>query len=348
MAATPKRPTIADVARLAGVSNGTVSFTLNDRPGVAAATRERVLAACEELGWTPDARARALSTSRSSALGLVIARPPELLGSDPFFAPFIAGIESVLALRGHVLVLQVIGGDGEERAYRRLASEGRVDGVFLTDLRVQDPRPALLRRIGMPALAVGRQRGGPLLPSVLLDDLGGIAAAVEHLVALGHRRVAYVGGPDDLVHGADRHQAWLEAVTGAGLVPGPDLVGDFTAAGGAKATAEAMAADPRPTAVVYANDLMAIAGIHQVVAAGLRVPEDVSVTGFDDVELAAHVSPPLTTVTTDAMAWGAQAATRLLDLVDGRAAPALQDTDRDSTAVRLVVRGSTAAPATTA
>ena len=342
MAATPRRPTIADVARLAGVSNGTVSFALNDRPGVGAVTKARILAACEELGWTPDARARALSTSRSSALGLVIARPPELLGSDPFFAPFIAGVESVLARRGHVLVLQVISGDGEERAYRRLAAEGRVDGVFLTDLRVQDPRPALLEEIGMPALAVGRQRGGPRLPSVLLDDLGGITAAVEHLVALGHRRIAYVGGPPDLVHGADRHRAWLEAVTAAGLVPGPDLVGDFTAAGGAKATVEAMDADPPPTAIVYANDLMAIAGIHQVAAAGLQVPDDVSITGFDDVELAAHVSPPLTTVTTDAMAWGARAASHLLDLVDRRPAAA-----RETATMHLVVRGSTAPPTAT-
>ena len=340
MAATPKRPTIADVARLAGVSNGTVSFALNDRPGVGAATKARILAACEELGWTPDARARALSTSRSSALGLVIARPPELLGSDPFFAPFIAGIESVLALRGHVLVLQVIGEEHEERAYRRLASEGRVDGVFLTDLRVDDPRPALLREIGMPALAVGRQRGEPRLPSVLLDDLGGVTAAVEHLVGLGHRRIAHVGGPPTLVHGADRRRAWREAMAGAGLAPGPDLVGDFTAAGGAKATAEALADVPRPTAIVYANDLMAIAGAHQVAAAGLRVPDDVSITGFDDVELAAHVSPSLTTVTTDAMAWGAQAASRLLDLVDRRTVP-----DQESSAVRLVVRGSTAPPA---
>lgn len=340
MAATPKRTTITDVARLAGVSNGTVSFALNGRPGVSAATKARILAACDELGWVPDARARALSTSRSSALGLVIARPPELLGSDPFFAPFIAGIESVLAPRGHVLVLQVLQEEDEERAYRRLASEGRVDGVFLTDLRVEDPRPWLLQEIGLPAVAVGRQRGGPRLPSVVLDDPGGITAAVWHLVALGHQRIAYVGGPPNLVHGADRHRAWLEAMAGADLTPGPDLVGDFTAGGGAKATAEAMAATPRPTAIVYANDLMAIAGIHQVVAAGLEVPGDVSVTGFDDVELAAHVSPPLTTVTTDAMGWGAQAARRLLDIVDRRPAAA-----EEVAPAHLLVRGSTAPPA---
>src|SRR4051812_48906476 len=142
---TPRRPTISDVAAKAGVSKGAVSFALNDRPGVAPETRDRILAVARELGWTPSHRARALAASRALAVGLVIARPPETLGADPFFPRFIAGIESALARLGQSLLLQVVPDlDRELAGYRRLASEGRVDGVFLTDLRVDDPRPALL------------------------------------------------------------------------------------------------------------------------------------------------------------------------------------------------------------
>ncbi len=146
-------PTIADVARAAGVSKGTVSFALNDRPGVAPATKARILAAAEELGFRPSHRARALSASRAFALGLVVARPAELLGADPFFPAFIAGVETALAEAEHALLLRVVTGDwpDEAEAYRRLAQDGRVDGVFLSDLRTgEDPR---LRPPGGPAAA---------------------------------------------------------------------------------------------------------------------------------------------------------------------------------------------------
>ena len=142
-----RRPTIDDVARAAQVSKGAVSFALNGRPGVAETTRARILAAADELGWTPSASARSLSTQRALAVGLVVAREPELLGADPFFPPFIAGIETVLARRGHALVLQVPpSADAELDGYRRLAADRRVDGVFLSDLRVDDPRPEVARR----------------------------------------------------------------------------------------------------------------------------------------------------------------------------------------------------------
>ncbi|MEO7449156.1 MAG: LacI family DNA-binding transcriptional regulator, partial [Humibacillus sp.] len=147
------RPTISDVATAAGVSKGAVSFALNGRDGVSAETRERILEAAKSLGWRPSARARALSTSRAMAVGLVIARPPETLSADPFFSVFIAGVETVLSTRGQSLVLQVVPPTLREAdAYRRLADEGRVDGVFLTDLIVDDPRPALLRELGLPAV----------------------------------------------------------------------------------------------------------------------------------------------------------------------------------------------------
>ncbi|GII75843.1 LacI family transcriptional regulator [Sphaerisporangium rufum] len=333
-----KRPTIADVARLAGVSRGTVSFALNGRPGVGADTRERVLAAAAELDWTPSRRARSLAASRAFALGLVIARPPQLLGADPFFPTFIAGVESVLAERGHILVLQVVlSAAAETEGYRNLARDGRVDGVFLTDLRHADPRIELLAELGLPAVTLNRPDVPSPFPAVGLDDHAGVEAAVRHLAGLGHTRIAHVAGPAHFLHGAGRAAAWRAALAAAGLPPGPLAEADFSAAGGAAATRELLAARPRPTAIVYANDLMAIAGLTAARAMGLSVPDELSVTGFDDCELAEHVHPPLTTVTMDVFGWGVRAATALLDLVDGAAVP-----DAALPPARLVVRGSTA------
>ncbi len=336
-----RRPTIEDVARDAGVSKGAVSFALNDRPGVAPATRDRILRVASDLGWTPSHRARALAADRALAVGLVVARPPETLGADPFFPSFIAGVEASLAPSGQSLVLQVVPArDREVASYRRLAGGGRVDGVFLTDLRVDDPRPALLAELGLPAVVIApscadHARGA----CVCVDDRPGIRAAVEHLVGLGHRRIAHVSGPDEFVHSVSRRTAWSTALRDAGLPPGPLVRSDFSAQGGAAATAELLDLAEPPTAVVYANDLMAIAGAALAASRGLDVPGDLSVTGFDDTELTAYLRPPLTTVRTDAFAWGKAAADRLTALVEGTEPPATS-----LPPPQLVIRDSTAAP----
>lgn len=336
-----RRPTILDVARRAGVSKGAVSFALNGRPGLAPATRDRILVAARELEWQPSPRARALSHSRSFALGLVMSRPPALLGADPWFAQFLAGIESTLAGQGMALVLQVVGADPavEEASYRRLAAEDRVDGVFLTDLRVQDPRFTLLVQLDLPAIAVGRPIGACPFPAVMDDDRTGVAEAVAHLLALGHTRIAYVGGTDGYVHTASRRQAWRGALEAAGVAPGPDLVGDFTGPGGAAATRALLTLPDRPTAVVYANDLMAVAGMSVALSQGLTLPDDLSVVGFDDVPLAAHVVPALTTVRQDAEAWGRAAAQALLTLASGEPVD-----DLSLAPSQLVVRSSSSPP----
>src|SRR3954469_7791503 len=147
-------PTIKDVARAAGVSKGAVSFALNDRPGLAPETRSRILQVAAELGWSPSQRARALSVSKALAVGLVVARAPEVLRADAFFPSFIAGLETVLSQHGSALLLQVAE-HGDQDAYRRLAGEGRVDGVFVPDMQVDDPRPALLEELGLPFVVVG-------------------------------------------------------------------------------------------------------------------------------------------------------------------------------------------------
>ncbi len=336
----PQKPTINDVARAAGVSKGAVSFALNNRPGVGQQTRERILSVAEELGWTPSSRARALSVSRALAVGLVIARTPDTLRADPFFPSFIAGLESVLSERGHALLLQVAPDHAREReCYRRLADEGRVDGVFVTDLHLDDPRPQLLAELGLPALVVGPAVADEFWPSLGVDDAPGITAAVEHLVDLGHERIAHVSGPADMVHGRSRAQAWADAMTRAGLPPGPCVEADFSAEAGARATRELLdSADP-PSAIVYANDLMAMAGMSLALSRGLAVPGDLSLSGYDDTEIAAHLQPSLTTVSTDVTEWGRAAATGLLQVIDHEPL-----SKPDLAPPRLVVRGSTGRP----
>ena len=338
----PRRPTIEDVARRAGVSKGAVSFALNNRPGVAPETRERILRVAADLGWTPSHRARALAADRALAVGLVIARPPETLGADPFFPAFIAGIEAALAPLGQSLLLQVVADRSRELdSYRRLAADGRVDGVFLTDLRVDDPRPELLEQLRLPAVVIAPScEGHGAVACVCVDDRPGIRGAVEHLVALGHRRIAHVAGPAEFVHSESRRDAWLAALTDAGLPPGPLVRADFSAQGGAAATAQLLdLADP-PTGIVYANDLMAIAGTAVAAGRGLDLPGDLSVTGFDDTEVAAHLRPSLTTVRTDPVSWGRAAAQRLTALVGGN--PKINDSSPPPP--HLVVRDSTAPP----
>lgn len=336
----PPRPTIADVARVAGVSKGAVSFALNGRPGVADATRARVIAVAAELGWTPSHRARALSSSRAMTVGLVVAREPETLGADPFFPAFIAGIEMTLAERGQALLLQVVtGGDDECRRYEALAANGRVDGVFLTDLRVDDPRPALLESLGLPAVVIAPGPFESPWPVVAVDDRPGIVAAVEHLTALGHRRIAHVSGPLEFVHSRFRHEAWAGALAAAGLPAAPVVHADWLPAGGARVTHELLDAAEPPTAIVYANDLMAIAGLSAAQSRGLHVPYDLSLTGFDDIAIAAYLRPPLTTIRSDVGGWGRVAAGCLLQLIDGG-----RPSDVTLPSARLILRASTAPP----
>ena len=341
----PRRATIVDVAARAGVSKGLVSFVLNDRPGVAPDTRRRILAAVEELGWRPNQTARALVNARAYAIGLVLARPAELIAADPFFPAFIAGVETELSARQASLVLQVVPHfEAELAAYRQLTTDNRVDGVIVADLRVDDPRPRILAELGLRAVTLGRPEGRRRCPAVVLEDVAGVVDSVEHLVALGHQRIAFVSGPEPFLHARNRRQAWRSTLQRLDLRDDLSSNGDFSGTSGARATARLLRrrATERPTAIVYANDLMAVAGVAAIARSGRRVPDDVSVVGYDDIAVAAHLHPALTTVTQDAMAWGRAAARAVFDLVEGESTD-----DVELEPARLIIRESTAAPAGT-
>jgi len=322
--------TIADVAREAGVSKGLVSFALNDRPGVSAETRSRILQVAGALGWTPSLRARSLSSKRSFALGLVMARDPEVLGSDPFFTSFLAGVETIL----------VPDETTELQTYRTLVGDGRVDGVFLTDLRHDDARIPCLTELGLPAVTLGRPDQASPFPAVCIDDTHGVTETVRHLATLGHRQIAHVAGSASMLHGSRRRTAFTTAMRDAGLGDGQVVDTDFSIAAGADATRRLLSQAVPPTAIVFANDPMAIAGIGVARELGVSVPEDLSITGFDDIEFARYVYPALTTVGATPLVWGRAAATTLLALIrTGRS------DDVELPAARLIIRGSASAPA---
>jgi DNA-binding LacI/PurR family transcriptional regulator len=337
---SPAGVTINDVARAAGVSKSLVSLTLNSRPGVKSETRERILQTARELGWTPNPGARGLSTRRAYALGLVVRREPRTIEVDPFFAAFIAGVETVLSERGNVLVLTVVPDRAaEERAYERLAADKRVDGFLLTDLLAEDERIPLIQRLGSFAVSLGAPPGGSPFPVITRDYDAGIDELVAHLVGLGHRRIAHVSGDERMLHGLRRRERFESAVRRAGLTP---LVvpTDFSPEQGAAATAALLDGEDRPTAIVFGNDPMAIAGMGVAHERGLDLPGELSITGLDGSQIGSFVYPSLTTLDNDPGGWGIAAATALLRLVEDG-----EPGDVALPPARLVVRASTAPPA---
>ena len=328
--------TINDIAREAGVSITSVSFALNDQPGVSDRTRQRIREVADTLGWVPSMRGRGLSGRKAHAIGLVIEREPSVISQDPFFSTFIAGLEAALEPRERALVLQVSQDrESRTRRYRRLAGEGRVDGVILSDLEADDARVGLLAELGLPGVALMAEPGFPL-PVVRQDHRAGIDQVVRHLIARGHRVIGHLGGLPRAIHTQQRLQAWRDSMTQAQVACGPTEFGDFTVAGGAAATERLLGHTPQPTAIFCANDLMAIGAMQKIQQIGMSVPHDISVVGYDGIEIGQYLSPALTTVLTDPMILGARAADLLLDLIDG-----LPAVDVEIDPARLAVRGST-------
>lgn len=301
------RTTIADVAREAGVTKATVSHALSGNRPISEETKARVLAAAERLNWVPSPSARSLATRRANAIGVVLARDPDVIANDSFFPAFIAGVESVLAETETALLLQVVPDRAaEERAYRSM-SHGRADGAILLDLHVDDWRVPLLDELEVPTVLVGAYNQAHAFSCVRTDDGAPIRELVARLRADGHTRIAHISGPLDYVHSKARADAYVDAIGDDALL----REGDFTAGSGRDRTAELLALADRPTAILYSNDTMAIAGLSLARSQGLAVPRDLAIAGFDDDHLSAHLSPSLTSVSSDPAARG-RAAARLL------------------------------------
>ncbi|MGN9777766.1 LacI family DNA-binding transcriptional regulator [Micromonospora sp. H33] len=335
-----KRPTIADVARRAGVSKGAVSYALNGQPGVSEATRQRILAVAAEIGFSRSSAARALSGSTSDAIGLALCRPARTLGIEPFFMELISGVEAELSARSYALTLQVVADQEAEIAvYRRWWGERRVDGVLVCDLRTDDRRVPVLAELGLPAVVIGGPGGTGQLASVWSDDAAALVETVEYLVALGHRRIARVGGLPELLHTSIRTETFTQVCRRLDLADAFTVPSDYTGEEGARATRRLLSSPVRPTAVIYDNDVMAIAGLSVAQEMGLAVPGDLSIVAWDDSPLCRLVHPPLTALGRDIPAYGAHAARQLLAVIGGASVGEF----RDATA-HLTPRGSTAPP----
>jgi DNA-binding LacI/PurR family transcriptional regulator len=332
-----KRPTIADVARRAGVTKAAVSFALNNQPGVSAATRERILAIAAEVGFQPSSAARALSGGRAQAFGLVIDRPGRLLGIEPYFMQLISGIQAELAGQ-HLSLLFTLAEDhdAEIMLHRGWWAQRRVDGVFLVDLQVDDPRVPALERLGMPAFAIGAPQAAGSLPGISLNVPAAAETAITHLAGLGHQRIGRVTGLPHYWH--TRHRA--DTLTGVCAQLGIEVVtveADYSGESGARATRDLLKQPAPPTAILYDNDVMAVAGLGEAQRQGVRVPAELSLLAWDDSTLCELVHPALTALRHDVAGVGAQAARCLTQLTRGGAAEGFTEP-----APTLMARASTA------
>jgi LacI family transcriptional regulator len=331
--------TLRDVARLAGVHPATVSRALNEetRALVNEATARRVLKAADELGYQPNPIARGLKTNRSYTIGVLI---PDL--TNPLFPPILRGIEDHLETGGYTPLAVNTDNDPERELVDVQAMRARqVDGIIAATARRDHRLHDALLEAGIELVLVNRRQLELPVSSATADDRLGMRLAVEHLLGLGHTRIAHLAGPLDYSTGLDRYVSFHETMRAAGLEPDPGLVvvaEAFTESEGARLCRQLMDDGPRFTAVAAANDLLAL-GCYDVFAErGVRCPEDVSVIGFNDMPFAARFHPPLTTIHIPHYEIGKAAAQLMLERLQEGDSPPREVMLRPS----LVVRGSTA------
>jgi len=339
----PTRPRIADVAREAGVSKTAVSFAFNNPDRLAPETARRIRVVAQELGYTPHPVARMLSQRETSTIGLLTPQALSVIFSNPFFGAFSEGVAIAAEASGYALYfISPLHG-----SLARAMDRATVDGVVAIGLSEEHPEVEQIRRAGVPIVLVDSSALADHA-SIEVDDVGGARAAAEHLIGLGHREVLVIGvEPPEATATADpggvtarRLTGYRDAFRAAGLEL-PDrcvFLGPATIEGGADAFARAWAAGARPTGLLAMGDAMAIGAMRAVRDLGLAIPADMSVVGFDDIDLAQYVDPPLTTVNQPIRRKGEQAARMLLGLVRGGAGGGPDHRILDT---HLVVRAST-------
>ncbi|QDP94864.1 LacI family transcriptional regulator [Microlunatus elymi] len=336
-----RRPTIADVADRAGVSKGAVSFALNGSPGVSEQTRERIKKAADDLGWHPHHAARSLRQSRAESVGMIVNRPMRTLGVEPFYAQLSSGLSAELAEHGISLQTFIVGSVEEELAsYRRWWLERRVDGFVLMDPTPDDPRTAALNDLELPGVVIGEPETAGGLSSVWADDTAAMRSCLDHLVGLGHRRIAHVCGTASYLHTQRRIRVLRNARRRGDLEWTRSLATDYSDHQSSDLTRKLLAGDFGATAVIYDSDVMALAGLAALQESGIAVPEEMSLVSFDDSPLTRLTHPPLTALHRDTFEFGSIVARTLIESMAQRKPVTVQ-----APTPELVVRGSTAAPA---
>jgi DNA-binding LacI/PurR family transcriptional regulator len=329
--------TSEDVAQLAGVSRATVSYVVNNGPRpVAHETRQRVLQAIQKLGYQPNAVARNLRMQRSSTLGLIV---PDT--HNPYFSEVARGIERIAFERGYTVFLCHSGSDlASEIKYIDMLHAQRVAGIIWIPGTADFTPYQRLSGYGINTVIIDRLVPNDKVPAVTADNLRGGILATEHLIDLGHRRIGYISRPVDLSHSKGRFQGYQDALQQAGIAFDPDLVvkGGFVLEDGRQAVNHLLALPEPPTAVFAYNDIMAIGALRALHENGLRVPDDFSLVGFDDIAQASFTCPSLTTVYLPKYEMGQRGAELLIALIEKKKPDARVLRPLD---VELVVREST-------
>jgi LacI family transcriptional regulator len=340
-----KRVTITELARASGVSVGTVSRALNGYADVRPETRERIMRLARELDYTPGAAARSLVTQRSHVIGVVLDTGeghPDL--QHPFFHEVMVGLKNQIGARGFDLLLFASERPGNgfgPHSYLKRSLHHNVDGVVMMGVDPEDPEVQRVTRSDLATVGVDVGLAGTATTYVVSDNVAGGQLAVRHFHERGHRRIATITGLLDKLPGAERLRGYRQAIQELGLAYRDDYVayGDFYTDSGRRAMEQLLALPEPPTAVFAASDMMALGAIRAAAEAGLSVPTDISVIGFDDIQLADHMNPPLTTVRQDKAGLGAAAGSAIARLVGGE-----QPSGPVVLPVELVERGSSAGP----
>jgi LacI family transcriptional regulator len=330
--------TMKQVAEKAGVSTTTVSHVINDSRVVSKEVQERVRAAIHELRYIPSAVARSLKNDKTNTLGMLVPN-----SSNPYFAELIQGIEDAAFSLGYSIILCNSYDDPKKQvAYIRVLMEKRIDGLILVSSGSDRELIRLLSNEGLPKVLVDRELSGVSADFVESDHEQAGYLATKYLIDLGHREIACVSGSEDLLSSSARVAGYRKALREARIKPRPDhlLYADFTSKGGFEAFSQLLALRTRPTAIFAGNDLMAIGGICAANERGVRVPDELSVVGYDDIALASYCNPPLTTIRQPKREIGALTAHTLVARIAEGEAPLRRELLQPS----LVVRKSTAAP----
>ena len=316
-----KRVTSFDVASKSGVSRATVSFVLNNVSSVhiSEETRKRVIEAAKTLGYHPDSAGRKLASGRTNTIGLVLHQSREQVFADALLPQVVLGMGQAAAENGfHILMMALEPNDSQ--GYMGLIQENHVDGIILSGPQQNDFELVNLFHDGFPIILMGQLPESDL-PSVDIDAFAGAKRAVRHLIENGHQRIAMItNAPLQYTSAQQRYAGYLEALCEIDIDAGNSLLreGSFTPASGYERMKELLQVNPAPTAVFVASDVVALGAMQAIKEAGLRIPQDIAMVGFDDIPLAEYFDPPLTTVRIPSFNLGWEAGENLIRLAKGK------------------------------
>lgn len=327
---------LEQVAKMAGVSRSTVSRVINDDPNVSTETRERVTSIIEKLNYHPNVAARGLAAGRTRVLGLVIPTTVSAVFSDPYHPILVQGVASACDARDHSVMLWLAEPEYERRTISKMLHNGLIDGVILSSMLVDDPLLKALADSDLPFILVGRHPSDARVSYVDVDNVGSAREIVTYLLQLGRRQVATITGPRNMIAGRDRLEGYLAACRTRGQAPHPEWIveGDFTEQSGYVAMQRLLPL--KPDAVFAASDTMALGALRAIREAGLCVPDDIALAGYDDIPFAASMQPPLTTIRQPIHRLGAVAAETLIDRIENP----IPDPHRIILPTELVIRAS--------